>query len=314
MKIKTGMGHRIRIRAVILVVLALLLMLSAFSGCVDQSLTDPQNPADPVQVSTSAVQDTQPPESQNNDTTDEKIQIIHAAGEVRDEDGTVYYGANSYEGLELCYNAGHRYVEIDFNFTSDGTLACIHGWYKNFSEKITANVPLSRDEYMQCKIFGHFTPMCLDTLAEFLKEHPDLYIVTDIKDRNVDGARKIAETYPELVGQFIVQIYQKEEYEQVRELGFEHIILTLYKLSNDEMTDVPALVEFARNHQLFGITFAASLADLDGFVSGLSKNGIPLFVHTVNGEQTCQKYYDMGISGVYTDYRAGSENVPEEVR
>lgn len=315
MKIKVGMSHIIRIREVIFTVLAFLLVLSAFSGCASPSMTDPQNTVDPVQDSPSAVQDTLPPEPQDDGATDtdEKIQIIHAAGVVRDEYGEVYYGTNSYEGLELCYDAGDRFVEIDFNFTSDGTLACIHGWYRKFSEEITAGVPLSRDGYMQCKIHGHFTPMCLDTLAEFLKEHPDLRIVTDIKDRNVDGARMIAETYPELVGQFIVQIYRKEEYAQVRELGYENIILTLYKLSNDEKTDVPALVEFAQNHQLFGITFAAVLADLDGFVSGLGQSGTRLFVHTVNGEQTCQKYYDMGISGVYTDYRADSENVPEEV-
>lgn len=314
MKINAGMGHTIWVRAAVPVVLALLFVLSAFSGCAGQSMDGPQNSGNPAQAGTPAVQNTLPPELQGGVAADGKIQIIHAAGEVRDEYGVVYCGSNSYEGLELCCNAGHCFVEIDFNFTSDGTLACIHGWFSNFSDEITNNVPLSRDEYMRCKIFGHFTPMCLDTLAEFMKEHPDLRIVTDIKDRNVDGARKIAETCPELIGQFIVQIYQKEEYEQVRELGYENIILTLYKLSNDEKTDVPALVEFARNHQLFGITFPAALADLDGFVSGLSQSGTRLFVHTVNGEQTSQKYYDMGISGVYTEYRADSENVPEEVR
>lgn len=293
MKIKAGMRRiNIWIRAVALIALVLF-VFSTLSGCARWTAAGRQNSTDGV--------------------VDEKIEIIHAAGVVRDEYGEVYYGGNSYEGLKLCYDAGQRFVEIDFSFTSDGTLACIHGWYESFSDGITNKVPLSRDEYMRCKIYGHFTPMCLDTLAEFMKEHPDLCVVTDIKDRNVEGARMIAETYPELVGQFIVQIYQKEEYEQVRELGYENIILTLYKLSNDEKTDVPALAEFAQAHKLFGISFPAALADLDGFVPGLRQSGTRLFVHTVNGEQTCKKYYDMGISGVYTDYCAGSENVPEEV-
>jgi len=246
-----------------------------------------------------------------------EIQIIHAAGEVQDAlTGQVYLGSNSFEGLQQSYEAGHRLIELDFNFTSDGELACIHDWYSHYSSAIIDCQALSLSEFMNCKIYDQFTPLCLDTLVPFLEKHKDLKIVTDIKDRNLDGVRLIAEEYPQLRDQFMIQIYQKNEYEPVRQLGFENIIFTLYKLDWEQKTDAVAIADFALTHPLRGITFPAVLLEFveeEGFIAALKQVEVPLFVHTVNGELTKKQYYDLGIDGVYTDYRQGTENVPEEV-
>ncbi len=225
--------------------------------------------------------------------------IIHAAGTLDGLDGS-----NSLEGLEASVAAGCRYVELDFQFTADGELACIHDWYTQYTDAIPENgTALTLEQFQDCQIYGTYTPLWLDSLAAYMEAHPELYIITDIKDRNPEGAAKIAADYPHLVDRFIIQIYDAAEYEPVRDAGFEHIIYTLYKLDWHGKTDTAALCEFAAGHPLLGYTFSYELCDVEGYVDGMKKAGVPLYIHTVNGDEEQQKYFDMGINGIYTDER-----------
>ena len=59
------------------------------------------------------------------------------------------------------------------------------------------------------------------------------------------------------------------------DLGFEHIILTVYQMSWSEKQDTAALVRFAAEHPLEGITFPAELADTPGYVEALLEAQVP---------------------------------------
>ena len=240
--------------------------------------------------------------------------VIHAAGAVVSDRGETLLGANCLEGLTASYEAGDRFVEIDFNFTADGELVCIHDWQPKFSDAIVGTEPLSLAEFMACRIYGSFTPMSLETLADFMEAHPDLCVVTDIKERNVEACGLIAARYPDLRDRFLIQIYDRDLYGPVRELGFESIIFTLYMLDWNSKTDTAALADFARDHELLAYTFGAPLADREHYVEEMLETGVPLFVHTVNGPETRQRFLDMGITGVYTDYGSGFSDPPEETR
>ncbi len=223
--------------------------------------------------------------------------IIHAAGEI---DGTV--GSNSMEGLQNAYDTGDRYIELDFNFTSDGHLACIHDWYVEYTSAIPENgYALTLAEFRAAKIYDRLTPLDLDTLAEFMTDHEDLYVITDIKDNNIAGLSYIAASYPELVERFIPQIYAGDEYDSVRDLGYEYIIYTLYRLDWNSKTDAQALCTYAAGHPLLAFTFSYELCAVDGYVSGMCASGIPLYIHTVNDPAEQETYFAMGISGIYTD-------------
>ena len=230
--------------------------------------------------------------------------IVHAAGALTGPDlwgnEREYLGSNSMEGLEQCAEAGVRTVELDFCFTSDGELVCIHNWAGEYIEGVETDVPLSLEEFMNSKIYRCFTPVSLHTLAVFLEAHPDIRIVTDIKDDNLAGLAAIAEVCPNMKDRFIAQIYAADEYGPVRELGFDYVIYTLYRLTWNEKTDWKSLGEFAASHPLVGFTFSYELCPVEGYVDGMLRSGVPLFVHTVNeGEE---EYFAMGISGIYTDY------------
>lgn len=59
------------------------------------------------------------------------------------------------------------------------------------------------------------------------------------------------------------------------DLGFEHIILTVYQMSWSEKQDTAALVRFAAEHPLEGITFPVELADTPGYVEALLEAQVP---------------------------------------
>ncbi len=230
--------------------------------------------------------------------------IVHAAGALNGPDAWgnewEYLGSNSMEGLEQCAEAGVRVIELDFCFTSDGELVCIHNWSPDYIKGVETDKPLSLDAFMRSKIYGCFTPVSLRTLVGFLEDHPDIRIVTDIKDDNLAGLAAIAGFCPDMKDRFIVQIYAENEYDPVRELGFDYVIFTLYRLSCNEKTDWKSLCKFAKTHPLVGYTFAYEFCSMEGYVDGMLRSGVSLFVHTVNeGEEV---YFSMGISGIYTDY------------
>lgn len=231
--------------------------------------------------------------------------IVHAGGELWgvDSEGTFrsFFGSNSLEGLENCVANGYNAIELDFNFTSDGHLVCIHDWSAEYIDTIETGTPMSYDEFMSSKIFWNFTPLDIEAVGAFMEEHPEVYIVTDIKERFSEAIDAISAALPDLKDRIVVQIYEKADYETVSAAGFTNIIFTLYRLDWQSKTDTADLVKFERSHPLIGFTFAKELCEEKNYVSKMSKAGVPLYVHTVNDPAEIQKYHAMGVYGVYTD-------------
>lgn len=219
--------------------------------------------------------------------------ILHAGGVTP----TGAVGSNSLEALERSYAQGYRVMELDFCWTADRELVCVHDWARSYSWM--QPVTLAEFEAVRGSTYG-YTSMTLDLLAAWLEVRPGAVIVTDIKEGNVAGAALIAERYPELKDRFVVQIYHMDEYEAIAELGFAQI-LTVYQMTWTEKTDAAALAEFAQTHSLVGLTFPAELAAREGYVEALSGAGVPLFAHTVNDTAEQAALFSLGISGVYAD-------------
>lgn len=233
--------------------------------------------------------------SGTQNTVPDNTYIIHAAGSIHGLSGT-----NSLEALENAYNTGNRYIEIDFSFTADLRPVCIHDWNYISFPGFDKTRPTYK-EFSGGYVYGSFTPLTLESIASFMTLHEDLYIITDVKDYNIYFAGIIKREYPELCDRFIIQVYSEEQYEHISKMNFENIIFSLYRLESEKMLDADFLVNFAKENPLYGYTFNAVLCENEGYVEGLLKAGIPLFVHTVNDKEAQQKYFDMGIAGIYTD-------------
>lgn len=234
--------------------------------------------------------------------------IIHAGGFVEGSDGQQLSYTNSREALQSCYDNGNRICEIDLMRTLDGKIVCAHDsdeegfWAYGVADAGTdKDHPAIFDEFMDSSFMGQLSTMSFDDLASFVKDHPDLYIVTDVKDDNISICRQIMEEHPELRDNMIIQIYHPDEYDKIVEAGFYYIIYTLYRATEDELK-VDALKEFVESHNLIGVTFWSDYPSTndDGFAM-LKETKIPLFIHTINDKADMRRYIEMGISGIYTD-------------
>jgi glycerophosphoryl diester phosphodiesterase len=226
--------------------------------------------------------------------------IAHAGGVVAN---TCY--TNSHEAFDENYHRGHRFFEIDLNWTSDGHLVLTHDWDVNFHflfpTSKTARHP-SLDEFLRLKMRNNLTPLSFARLVDWLRSHPDARIVTDAKSDNLRALKEIAETCPDMIDRVIPQIYAFEEYQPARDMGYRYIILTLY-LKN--YPDEPVL-RFARSHKVFGITMWNERA-MGELPRKLQRITIPVFAHTINSPQEQQKLQSNGVSGFYTDFLCDKE-------
>lgn len=222
--------------------------------------------------------------------------VIHAGGVVAGEIGT-----NSLEALNNSFYNGYRYIELDFNFTTDGHLVCVHDWEKNyFGSDYNFNGAVSLEEFKKLKIEAEYTTLTLKSLENWLMNKPNTYIITDIKEDNIAGLKYIKDNCPYMMKRLIPQIYNESQYDIVRAMGYENIIYTLYMLNYSQKINTSRIINFAKSHDLVAITFSSELAT-SSYVNALKQSGVRLFTHTVNDKNEVQRLKAMGIYGVYSD-------------
>ena len=232
--------------------------------------------------------------------------IIHAGGYIED-DGKLFSYTNSREALKNCYDSGNRISEFDLMITVDDQIVCAHDsedgvtWAHNVKNAGTPNCPPTLEAFINAKYDDCLSTMSFEDLAVFMKDHPDFYVVTDVKDDNEGVCRLIKSSHPELMNNFIIQIYHEDEYDRIKDLGFNNIIYTLYRATDEELV-ADRLKAFTDRTKLSGITFWTDFpTQYQENFEMLKGSGIPLFAHTVNDEGEMKKFIDMGISGLYTD-------------
>lgn len=227
---------------------------------------------------------------------DPKKTIMHAGGEIN---GMTY--TNLAEALDRHYADGKRYFEVDISLTADNYPVNIHSW-DGFSARFFGiidngkiNVP-TKAQYDKYKSVHGYTKMDLFTMTTWLKSHKDAYIITDVKDKNIAVLAQLVSMAGIDKNRIIPQIYNFEEYEKVKSLGYENIILTLYA-SNYSKSEVS---EFASTHRLYGVTMSSDKY-YRGYAAPLLKKNINVFVHTVNNKSIADMLFKSGIKAIYTD-------------
>lgn len=219
--------------------------------------------------------------------------IAHAGGHVYG-----YKYTNSLEAIDSSYKNGFKLIELDFEWTSDNAIVLMHDW-DSMTKRMFMTEPrvLTLEEFKNEKSFQDLTLMDIGDLANYLEDKKDLYIVTDVKNRNLEFLEVIATNYDGIKSQIIPQIYSFDEYGRAKELGFENIILTLYRsyYTNEE------IIEFVKDNPLFAITM-----NIDKGYSELplrlKEFDVITYVHTINDLSVYEELSSNGVYGIYTDY------------
>ncbi|MCX6721692.1 MAG: hypothetical protein NTY04_00650 [Candidatus Staskawiczbacteria bacterium] len=226
--------------------------------------------------------------------------IAHAGGIIND---TTY--TDSIDALNSNLKKGFSYFELDFSFTSDNNLVCTHGWGDNFA-KIFGYKPMeipTLEEFLQLnKAKSKFNICTLDSLADWMRNNPSAYIITDIKENNeknvLEALSLMAKKIPDFKFRIIPQIYLPDEFDKVKKMGYQQIIWTLYKYNSSDADVLSAVKNFTGP---FAITMPQLRAKTN-LPLELAKLKIPTYTHTVNSlddkNEFIKKY---SVSEIYTD-------------
>ena len=131
---------------------------------------------------------------------------------------------------------------------------------------------------------------------QWFADHPQAFLVTDVKERNLDALEHIGSNYPQFLTRITPQIYQPSEYTIVRELGFEKIIWTLYKFSGSPL----AVLNTIQDMELYAITMNTARAE-QNLGQELDALGISSYVNTINDYADSLFFRSLGIDEIYTD-------------
>jgi len=218
--------------------------------------------------------------------------VAHAGGRVEDLDYT-----NSLEAINTSYDKGFRYIELDLAWTEDKHLVLLHDWDITMKQLFGVEGVRAKHDFKQLKMVNDLTQMTLDDLAEWLKTHRDVHIITDIPEGNVNGLIYIKEKYANIQDQFIPQIYGFDEYDAVKALGYKDIILTLY---SEKLYDDNAIINFIRDHPVAAVTIPRWKA-IAILPFKLNRLGIPVYAHTIDDKAVMNSLQSNWVYGIYTD-------------
>jgi len=228
--------------------------------------------------------------------------IVHAGGFLTLSDGTRVSYTNSFEALENCVRNGKRFCEIDLQETSDGMLICGHGDESELVFGTGLPTTATGTEFLSSRIWGELTPLSADDLADFMRAHPELTVITDVKTDNLRVCRRLAESFPDLQSRFIVQIQLPEEYDTLRDLGFTYITYPIFK-TPDEQRGLLQLAAFARSHELLALILPNGYYSPDSKLLVAEKLiGTPIVLHTLNDDWEIDYYLRNHLAlAVYSD-------------
>jgi glycerophosphoryl diester phosphodiesterase len=277
------------------------------SGCQSENAEDvtPAVSSEPVQ---SQLQLTNPEYLQKPVKGRCCVIVAHAGGGI---DGNAY--TNSLEAIEATYALGVRMIELDFEKTADGHWIATHDWpwwKKNtaYTGAVPPDFATFSKQTLKIKqngwsIAGEYATVSLQWVNDFLIEHKDAVIVTDIKELKL---------FPEFVAkirslpsrtQFIFQAYSFKDIDLiVKQDASARIILTLYRMGRP-----PALYKgiAARREKLVGVTLPMNWAYDPATLESLKEIDVPLYLHgspaNINSRGLHAYFAEKGVSGFYLD-------------
>jgi hypothetical protein len=149
--------------------------------------------------------------------------------------------------------------------------------------------------------------LSLRGLIEWLGTHPGATIVTDVKDDNLAVLGLLAGRWPEARARFIPQAYDPAQYLAIRTLGFEKVILTLYrtKLTDDQV------LEFARQQAPWAVTMTAARALGHWLALRLRALPIAVYCHVAASEAELGLALQRGAYGSYAHEPRASLHEPD---
>lgn len=211
-----------------------------------------------------------------------------------------YETTNSVEAIKKAIENGYKLIELDMEFSSDDKIIMLHDWDKTIVHYLGTSYErkISESQFLNLSIHGRFEVLTFEKLVKILDKTPDLKIVTDTKGDNQKLLSKIAVDYPKYVGRMIPQIYDYDELEWVKDLGFTDIIFTLYTQPHLDL-DIEKIITFVKENDIYAVAMPDYFAE-KGMCKKLADSGIIVYIHPVATLEKAINYNNQGAYGVYS--------------
>jgi glycerophosphoryl diester phosphodiesterase len=265
----------------------------------------------PKLISEIAVSDfvnTQAEKPSNHSLQDYKL-VAHALGGIKYKRAT-----NSLAAMKFNYTQNSlKLFEADLILSSDHVLVARHDWLPYLYDLLEQDVPddkklspLTFEEFMGMKVNNEFYPLDFQTLAVILKNHPDIFLITDTKSTNPEEYRiqynlivKIAKEIDEsILDRIVIEVYNEEMYEEVIKIyPFKNIFYALYMNTDSENK----IINFCNTNHIEYIAIPRERVTQE-FIKKLLDQNIKTFVHTVNDAGEVKELKAMGVWGIFSDF------------
>lgn len=214
---------------------------------------------------------------------------------------------NSREAVEANYAKGYRIFEVDFLYTRDGRLVARHDWsslrFRRFGQPVPPGGVPSFAEFRRAHILHRYHPLTLPDVVSLLEEHPDAYVMTDVKELGVGARVRGLSQLSQVIGdraavrrRIIVQIYEEADLKPARQLGFSQFAYTFYHLK----TSVDRGIAFSAQHRIAVVTVPSFMVDAT-LARKLKNRGIVLATHTINNPRVASRLRRLGVKLIYSD-------------
>lgn len=181
------------------------------------------------------------------------------------------------------------FFELDLQITKDNRLVCLHDpnidylFYNQLDKKINKKLD------------------CNDkSLFDFLEKNKHVKIITDFKTNNITGLTFLKK-YGFNIDRIYPQIYNLNNYEKVKKIGYKKIIFTLYRVPSNKINE--NLINKILSKDLHAVTMNPPLLRKGFGLKIKEKNKkIIIYTYTVNSYYRFLMYKLLfGTDEIYTD-------------
>lgn len=216
--------------------------------------------------------------------------LAHAGGCI---DGNKY--TNTLEALNLNYQKGFRFFELDIIATSDSHLVASHDWETWRSQtNYVGQIPVSTSIFLENKILSKYTPLSLVEINLWFQNHPGAVLVSDkINEPNL------------IVNQFIdknrlmMELFSLEAILEAQTLGLNKILASEKVLDSFGKQRIEKLVENNIDYVTFSIKY---MEDNRSFLEDLKENNIKAIVYNLTFEKDEKYLVQNEMNNIYGFY------------
>ncbi|PWD97997.1 sulfatase-like hydrolase/transferase [Marinilabilia rubra] len=220
--------------------------------------------------------------------------IAHAGGMI---DGYKY--TNSLEALNESYQKGFRLFELDIIETSDGHFVAAHDW-EHWAE-ITGyegTLPPSFQKFREQKIYKKFSPLTMDGINQWFKNHQEAILVTDKINKPIEFAAAFVDK-----GRLMMELFDKSAVRTAVKAGIKGAIPSQVVVDNLKGNKIDKLKELGVAYVAISRNYVSPNMEL---IRKLKNNGIKVFVYHINFDPLIDENYVVryeldNVYGIYAD-------------